>query len=280
MPRGILGKKRKSVNTNDSDVRQSKKPSPGKGSASILLSDPAMPAAASSVFDASIRVTRQYAAAVVPDPVGDSPYKPVVVTLEDASKSKTGLSPIGAATEFTKRKIGKYVPHVLADNVAKPILKKFREADEGRATGKSYIRETHDRLLRPLSVFGVAESGGHERGETPQVQKGSFNQDNSHGFPQSSVRNPGEADRVSRMVAENYVGNQGTTRAIERFMDKQAELDADRGNIGKMRDCVFAPSEKTFAPEIIRDSVLRRSDSLNHLSVLFSMEHNNADIAR
>jgi hypothetical protein len=173
------------------------------------------------------------------------------------------------------------VPHRLSDADAKPWLQHYAKADAARASGKSYVWGAQDQHNRSVTVFGVAENTFHDRGLTPAVRKSSPYEDNSHGFPQSMVSNPAETDRVNRMVAENHIGNQGTTRAIENNMGRQPASLLNSGHIAKVREVSYSPTNQTTqSPALIRDTTLRRSNSLNHIDVLHSMQHDNGDIPR
>lgn len=227
------------------------------------------------------RVLRSQTQATLAPAISNGAYKSVKLNLREGIKNKSGLSPLNAARKYTRKAISAYQEHRLDDIVAKPLLELFKQGDGARVKGKSFVHSTHDTQRRPLSVFGVAENTQHDRGITPAVPKRSSNEDNSHGFPQSSVSNPFHTDKVHRMTAENYIGNQGSTREAETFMAKQSEALMKRGHIAKLRETVFDPKDtKTHSPTLVRDTVIRRSNSLNHIDVLYSHEHDNPDIDR
>jgi hypothetical protein len=226
------------------------------------------------------RTTRSQTMANNAPPISNGTYKSVPLDLNEAVKNKN-VSPLRSARIYTAKQIRSYKAHRLPDTAAAPLLQHFSSAQKAWGQGTSYVASTHDAHNRPLSVFGVAENVQHDRGLTPAVSKRSKNEDSSHGFPQSSVSNPFQTDQVRRMTAENFVGNQATTRTIEEFMAKQHQDLLKNGHIGKLRETSFHPNDnKTHSPSLVRDTVLRRTDSMNHIEVLFSAEHTNPDIER
>ncbi|WP_035059834.1 hypothetical protein [Andreprevotia chitinilytica] len=237
---------------------------------------------ATSPFPGSPQVRRSPRNTEAPPMVNNSSiFQPVMVNLEEISKSKSGLSKLGAAQTKTKKEISKYVPHRLSESDAKPLLDHFEKADIKRKHGKSYVADTPDGTRdRPLSVFGVAEDVQHDRDTTPATRKKSKNEDSSHGFPQSQIANAFEADMVKRMFSENYIGNQGTTKAIEDHMASMPSDDKRSGHIAKIKMGTYQPGDSSQSVTTMQDAVLKRSNSGNHIDVLFALQHNNADVDR